>query len=69
MEERKMNAEEKLEELSDYIAAITAYYMNVLLEEISDHKREYINGKLDALRDIKKKRKKLDKVNSLYDEN
>jgi hypothetical protein len=57
-----MNAEEKLEELSDYIAAMKAYYMNVLLEENTDHKRVYIKGKLDALRDIKKKRNKLDKV-------
>ncbi|MCQ6280093.1 hypothetical protein [Bacillus sp. EB600] len=56
-----MNSEEKLKELVDYIAAMTNYYMNVLSEEKTDDKRAYIKGKLNALSDIRKKLKKLDK--------
>ena len=56
-----MEAEEKLKELSDYISALTVYYMNVLSEENKEHKRVYIEGKLNALRDIRKKLNKLDK--------
>jgi hypothetical protein len=56
-----MNAEEKLKELVDYIAAMTDYYMNVLSEEKTDYKKAYINGRLSTLSDIRKKLKKLDK--------
>lgn len=56
-----MEAEEKLKELSDCISALTVYYMNVLSEENTEHKRVYIEGKLNALRDIRQKLNKLDK--------
>lgn len=54
-----MNAEKNLKELVHYIDALTAYYTNVLLEENKECNGEYINGKLHALRDIRKKLKKL----------
>lgn len=56
-----MNAEEKLKELSEYIAAMTAYYMNVLSEEKIDYKKAHIEGKINVLNGVRKKMKKLDK--------
>lgn len=50
-----MNAEEKLEQLDWYIRVMSAYYMNVLLEEKDGVKRNYIEGKLNMVKDFRKK--------------
>lgn len=50
-----MNAQEKLEAMNDYISVMTAYYMNVLTEEKDEVKRNYIEGKLNMVKDFRKK--------------
>lgn len=56
-----MNAEEKLKELSKYITAMTAYYINVLSEEKIDYKKAHLEGKINVLKAVRKRMKKLDK--------
>lgn len=50
-----MEDQEKLKKLDDYISVMTAYYTNVLMEEKDSVKRSYIEGKLNMLKDFRKK--------------
>lgn len=50
-----MDAQEKLDQLDWYIRVMTAYYMNVLVDEKDDVKINYIEGKLNMAKDFRKK--------------
>lgn len=55
-----MKPKARLKEIVDYIDTLTSYYTTALSEEKVDYNITFVKGKLEVLRDIRKRINKLD---------
>lgn len=50
-----MNAEDKLDEIDNYIRVMNAYYMNMAMKDLPEYQKTFIEGKLSMVDDLRKK--------------